>query len=114
MGGRRANSVGRRRYLDEFRTASVLAAADGAIAVARDGQTGLDLATEIEYDLILVDWQVSKLDGISLCRQLRSRGYSKPILMLAAKNSGDFWLSTGVEDSAGSWQERRFPGFLNW
>ncbi len=67
--------------------AEVLAASDCAIALASDGQTGLSLATAGEYDLILLDWQIPKLDGISLCRELRSRGYSKPILMLTAKNS---------------------------
>jgi DNA-binding response OmpR family regulator len=54
---------------------------------ANDGQAGLDLAAAIEYDLILLDVQVPKLDGISLCRQLRSQGYHKPILLMTAKDS---------------------------
>jgi DNA-binding response OmpR family regulator len=54
---------------------------------ANDGQVGLDLAAAIEYDLILLDVQVPKLDGISLCRQLRSQGYHKPILLMTAKDS---------------------------
>ncbi|MEG4169558.1 MULTISPECIES: response regulator [unclassified Microcoleus] len=54
---------------------------------ANDGQVGLDLAAEIEYDLILLDVQFPKLDGISLCRQLRSQGYHKPILLMTAKDS---------------------------
>lgn len=57
------------------------------IALASDGQAGLDLATIVEYDLILLDVQVPKLDGITLCRQLRSQGYRKPILLLTAKDS---------------------------
>ena len=52
-----------------------------------DGQAGLDLATTVEYDLILLDVQVPKLDGISLCRQLRSPGYRKSILMLTGNYS---------------------------
>lgn len=57
------------------------------INVANDGQAGLELATAIEYELILVDVQIPKRDGISLCRQLRSQGYRKPILLLTANDS---------------------------
>jgi len=57
------------------------------IDLASDGQAGLDLAIALEYDLILLDVQVPKLDGITLCRQLRSQGYRKPILLLTAKDS---------------------------
>ena len=46
-----------------------------------------DLATAVEYDLILLDVQVPKLDGISLCRQLRLQGYGKSILMLTRNHS---------------------------
>jgi DNA-binding response OmpR family regulator len=46
-----------------------------------------DLATAVEYDLILLDVQIPKLDGISLCRQLRSQGYGKSILMLTGNYS---------------------------
>ncbi|MEG4317989.1 MULTISPECIES: response regulator [unclassified Microcoleus] len=67
--------------------AKVLEANDYTIDTAIDGQAGLDLATLIEYDLILLDVQVPKLDGISLCRQLRSQNYRKPILLLTAKDS---------------------------
>jgi len=54
---------------------------------ANDGQVSLELAAAIEYDLILLDLQVPKLDGISLCRQLRSQGYCKLILLMTAKDS---------------------------
>lgn len=57
------------------------------IDLASDGQAGLDLATIVEYDLILLDLQLPKLDGITLCRQLRSQGYHKPILLLTAKDA---------------------------
>ena len=67
--------------------AKVLGVNHYAIDLASDGQAGLDLATTIEYDLILLDVQVPKLDGISLCRQLRSQGYRKPILLLTANDS---------------------------
>jgi DNA-binding response OmpR family regulator len=67
--------------------AKVLEANHYMIDRASDGQAGLDLATAVEYDLILLDVQVPKLDGISLCRQLRSQGYRKSILMLTGNYS---------------------------
>ncbi|MEY3869171.1 MAG: hypothetical protein RLZZ338_3062 [Cyanobacteriota bacterium] len=57
------------------------------IDLAQDGQRGLDCAIALEYDMILLDVGVPKLDGISLCRLLRSRGYRQPILLLTAQDS---------------------------
>jgi DNA-binding response OmpR family regulator len=57
------------------------------IDIASNGQTGLELAISAEYELILLDWLIPKLDGISLCRRLRSQGYHKSILLLTGKNS---------------------------
>lgn len=67
--------------------AKMLAANHYAIDLAADGQTGLEQAIALEYDLIVLDLQLPKLDGINLCRQLRSQGYRKPILLLTAKDS---------------------------
>jgi DNA-binding response OmpR family regulator len=71
------------------------------VDVAADGQAGLELATTFEYDLILLDWLIPKLDGISLCRQLRSKGYQKAILLLTAKDSNSDivqGLDAGADD----------------
>ncbi|MCF2150878.1 response regulator [Desmonostoc muscorum LEGE 12446] len=57
------------------------------IDIASNGQAGLELAISTEYELILLDWLIPKLDGITLCRQLRSQGYRKSILLLTGKNS---------------------------
>jgi len=67
--------------------AKMLAANHYTITLAADGQTGLEKAIAVEYDLILLDLQIPKLDGINLCRQLRAQGYHKPILLLTAKDS---------------------------
>lgn len=71
------------------------------VDVATDGQTGLELATLWHYDLIMLDVQIPKLDGISLCRQLRLQGNTAPILILTAKGSSDdiiAGLDTGADD----------------
>ncbi|MEZ2320454.1 MAG: response regulator [Microcoleus sp.] len=54
---------------------------------AGDGETALQLAQIYDYDLILLDVMIPKLDGISVCRELRSCGYQIPILLLTALDS---------------------------
>ncbi len=54
------------------------------IEEAADGQEGLDLALEEDYDLILLDLMLPKLDGIEVAKQLREEKNS-PIMMLTAK-----------------------------
>ncbi|WP_377478508.1 MAG: response regulator [Microcoleus anatoxicus] len=67
--------------------AKVLEANHYGIDRAFDGEAALELAIAVEYDLILLDVQIPKLDGISLCRKLRSQGYCKPILLLTGNDS---------------------------
>jgi DNA-binding response OmpR family regulator/HPt (histidine-containing phosphotransfer) domain-containing protein len=55
--------------------------------IAADAETALDLATAFEYDLVLLDILLPKLDGISLCQQLRQQKNAIPILFLSVKNS---------------------------
>jgi diguanylate cyclase (GGDEF)-like protein len=58
-----------------------------AVELASDGQAGLELVEIFDYDLLLLDVMLPKLDGISLCRQLRSQGYQMPILLLTGRDS---------------------------
>jgi DNA-binding response OmpR family regulator/HPt (histidine-containing phosphotransfer) domain-containing protein len=55
--------------------------------IAEDAETALDLATAFEYDLVLLDILLPKLDGISLCQQLRQQQNAIPILFLSVKDS---------------------------
>ncbi|WP_413166702.1 response regulator [Capilliphycus salinus ALCB114379] len=57
------------------------------VELATDGELGLTLASTVEYDLILLDVNLPKRNGISIVRQLRSQGFPKPILLLTANNS---------------------------
>ncbi|MBD3884173.1 response regulator [Phormidium tenue FACHB-886] len=65
----------------------ILSSQSYAVEVATDGQAGLALVEAFEYDLILLDVMLPKLDGISFCRQVRSQGYSMPILLLTGRES---------------------------
>ncbi|NEO70361.1 response regulator transcription factor [Moorena sp. SIO3H5] len=57
------------------------------VDVANDGQVGRELVENFSYDLILLDVMLPKIDGITLCRKLRSQGDSTPILMLTARDT---------------------------
>jgi heavy metal response regulator len=62
--------------------------AEGYVAdTAYDGERGLIMAEENNYDLILLDVMLPKLDGVSLCRKLHEEGKNIPILMLTAKDA---------------------------
>jgi DNA-binding response OmpR family regulator len=71
------------------------------VDVAPDGQAGWELADAFEYDLILLDFMLPKLDGLSLCRQLRAQGDLTPILLLTAYDSSTekvTGLDAGADD----------------
>ncbi len=55
------------------------------VVSARDGEEALERAGEQEFDLIVLDVMLPKLDGFEVCRELRARS-SVPIIMLTAKD----------------------------
>lgn len=71
------------------------------VNTATNGQIGLQLAQTYEYDAIVLDVVLPELDGITICRQLRSNGNRTPILLLTAcDSSGDrvIGLEAGADD----------------
>lgn len=56
-----------------------------AVTVAQDGEVGLKLATAERPDLILLDVMLPKMNGLDICKQLRSGGNGVPIIMLTAR-----------------------------
>lgn len=71
------------------------------VDVAADGVDGWDYAQTIDYDLILLDLMLPHLDGISLCKQLRTAGFSGFVLMLTAKDTTTdkiIGLDAGADD----------------
>src|SRR5580693_9754485 len=52
---------------------------------AADGQSGLDQASAIAFDLIILDIMLPRKSGLDVCRDLRQRGIATPILMLTAR-----------------------------
>jgi two-component system, OmpR family, manganese sensing response regulator len=59
------------------------------VEVAHDGAEGSRLATEGQYDLLILDWMLPQRSGLEICQQLRLQGDSTPVLFLTAKDTLD-------------------------
>jgi DNA-binding response OmpR family regulator len=67
---------------------------------AFDGSAALRLAVEVSPDLVVLDWMLPKLDGLSVCRELR-RTRLMPIIMLTARDDESdrvLGLEVGADD----------------
>jgi PAS domain S-box-containing protein len=81
--------------------ASVLTNQNYVVEFAKDGQSAWELIENFDYDLLLLDVVLPKLDGISLCRQIRNRNLSMPILLLTGRDSSHekaIGLDAGADD----------------
>lgn len=57
------------------------------VDLSHDGALGLELARAQHYDLIILDLMMPGMEGLEVCRHLRSKPDYTPILMLTAKSS---------------------------
>ncbi|MCF6402395.1 response regulator transcription factor [Chitinophaga filiformis] len=81
-----------RRYLTE---------AGYDVSVALDGQSGLQMATENSFQLIILDVMLPGMNGIAVCKALRKQHDATPILMLTALGSTEnvvAGLDSGADD----------------
>ena len=96
---------------DEKRLATALArglSAEGfAVDVAHDGVSGLHLAQEQDYDLIVLDIMLPGLNGYRVCDRLRAAGDETPILMLTAKD-GEYDEAEGLDTGADDYLTKPF------
>ncbi|MBU0709362.1 MAG: response regulator transcription factor [Candidatus Omnitrophica bacterium] len=78
---------------DEDRIASFIARglkeARYVVDIAKDGEKAAFMAEINDYDLLILDIMLPGKDGISVCKELRSKGRDMPILMLSAKDTTD-------------------------
>lgn len=71
------------------------------VDIAAQGQTGLDLALNNDYDLLILDWMLPYRSGLEICQELRSQGRTTPVLFLTAKDTLDdrvMGLDVGADD----------------
>jgi len=72
-----------------------------AIDVSYDGEDGYDLASSENYDLLILDLMLPKIDGMQICRQIRQGNNDVPILILTAKSQVEdkvSGLNCGADD----------------
>jgi two-component system OmpR family response regulator len=78
---------------DDRETASFLQKAlkesGHAADLAADGETGLAMAKEDVYDVLIVDRMLPKLDGLTVVKTLRTDGHRTPVLILSALGEVD-------------------------
>ena len=58
-----------------------------AVDVARDGKSGLDLATTYHYDLVILDLMLPMVDGNQVLRSIRKDNVEVPVLILTARDA---------------------------
>jgi two-component system response regulator MprA len=81
--------------------ASSLAFEDYEVVTAIDGVSALDELDRTRPDLAILDVLMPRMDGLTTCRRLRSRGETLPVLMLTARDTiGDrvTGLDAGADD----------------
>ncbi len=57
------------------------------VDAVKDGEMGWTYASTFDYDTIVLDIMLPKLDGISLCKKLRGAGFRTPILLLTSQDN---------------------------
>lgn len=73
-----------------------------AVDLAFDGQLGFDMASSEDYDVVILDLMLPKMDGLKVCKALREEeNIHTPILILTAKGETDDkvnGLNSGADD----------------
>ena len=81
-----------------------LAAAGYKVHWSADGESGLEVASQGQFDVMIVDRMLPGLDGLSLVKQLRAAGKQTPVLILSALGEVDDrvkGLYSGADDYLG-------------
>lgn len=71
------------------------------VDVAHDGETALFLVGSEDFQLIILDLMIPKIDGITVCQRLRASGKTTPVIMLTARDTLDdriLGLDAGADD----------------
>jgi len=75
--------------------------------VAIDGESGFSMALTSNYDVIVLDIVLPKMDGLTLCRKLRDRNIDAHMMMLSAR-ADEFDRILGLETGADDYMAKPF------
>ena len=78
-----------------------------AVDIARNGEQALYQAAIADYDAIVLDVMMPGIDGFEVCRALRQRGSSVPVLMLTARDAVESRIS-GLDNGADDYLTKPF------
>jgi DNA-binding response OmpR family regulator len=88
---------------DEAHVASLIIRSLGEegyeVSLAPDGNTGLDMAMQNSFDLIILDIMLPGINGLEICRRIRAAGNTTPVLMLTALGTTQN-VVTGLDSGA--------------
>ncbi len=79
----------------------VLAEEGYTVELATTGTEAIQTTQKASYDAIVLDWMLPEADGLQVCREIRSRGDTTPIIMLTARGETAEkvqGLDTGADD----------------
>jgi DNA-binding response OmpR family regulator len=77
------------------------------VDVVYDGEGAWQQMTLLPYDLMLMDITLPQIDGLTLCRRLRSRGVASPVLMLTARDTSSDKVA-GLDAGADAYMVKPF------
>lgn len=77
------------------------------VDVVHDGNDALWQATEVDYAAVILDIMLPGKNGYVVCRELRARGVTTPILMLTAKD-GEYDEAEGLDTGADDYLRKPF------
>src|SRR6202023_3131807 len=78
-----------------------------AVDLVTDGEDGVLMGSTVPYDLIILDVMMPRLNGFEVCRQLRDRKRTTPILLLTALGEVDHRV-TGLDIGADDYMTKPF------
>ena len=84
-----------------------LAAEGFAVDCANDGETGLSLATHGDYDAMVLDIMLPRLNGYDVVAKMRKRGVWTPVIMLSAKD-GEYDVADALDLGADDYLTKPF------
>ncbi len=77
------------------------------VSIAMDGNTGLQMIRDHQFNLVILDLMLPGMNGIQVCKEIRSLGFDLPVLMLTALGSTEN-IVTGLDSGADDYMVKPF------